>query len=308
VSAPAAALPDCPDAGTLDDGYRHCASVLAASGSSFAAAFWMLEKPQRRALHAIYAFCRLADDLADDPDVRGDRGRLLERWSEELDATYAGRPTTAVGVALADSVARYAIPRAWLGDLLAGVRHDVEGGEFARFSEVEHYCYCVASTVGLCVVAVLGHRGAAETRFAIEQGIAVQLTNILRDVGADAREGRLYLAVEDLEHFGVARSDIEKGQGSEGLAVVLACYAARARARYAKALAVLPASSRRTLRPALAMGAIYRALLDRMTEQGLPLTAAPLRLSRSRRLAIAARVFLGGGLVGDDGRSWVSAQ
>lgn len=277
----------------VDAGYAHCAEVLRASGSSFAAAFWMLSRPQRRALQAIYAFCRLADDIADDPRVAGDRRALLERWSGELDLAYEGRPETTVGVALADAVDRHALPKAWLGDLLAGIRIDLEGRRLERFEDVEHYCYCVASTVGLCVVAVLGERSEAVTRFAIDQGIAVQLTNILRDVGSDARAGRIYLAAEDLAHFGVREAEIGPGESGEALQVVLAAYAARARLRYDRALAQLGPATRRRLRPALAMGAIYRALLDRMMAAGVPCTAEPLRLSRPRRLAIAARVWMG---------------
>lgn len=254
----------------------------------------MLSKPQRQALHAIYAFCRLADDIADDPDVQGDRGALLERWSGELDLVYAGRPTTAVGVALADAVQRYTLPQAWLGDLLDGIRFDLEGRRPQRFEDVERYCHCVASTVGLCVVAVLGHQGEAEMRFAADQGVAVQLTNILRDVGADAAEGRCYLATEDLAHFGVSDGEILPGRSSEATRALLGSYADIALLRYERAGLALSPESRRSLRPALAMGAIYHSLLERLIAAGLPCTQEPIRLSKPRRLSIALRVWLGG--------------
>ena len=275
--------------------YAHCAAITRASGSSFLSAFWMFPREERRALHAIYAFCRLADDIADAPDVQGDRGRLLERWRAELDAAYLRKARHPVGVALGDAAHRFRLPQQWFSDLLAGIEADLRGLPIERFSELEHYCYCVASTIGLLVVRVRGMQGEAVESYARHLGIAVQLTNVLRDVGSDAASGRVYLAREDLARMDVAPESLAGGALSEELRLLLAVYAERARIRYERAQALLPGELRRALRPAQAMGAIYRDLLDTLQARGFPCLGSALRQSKTRRLAIAARVWLGAG-------------
>ena len=274
--------------------YEHCAEVTRRAGSSFAAAFWMLSPPRRRALHAIYAFCRLADDIADDPDVRGDRGALLERWRAELRDAYLGKPRTPVGVALADTVQRFRLPEQVFLDLLRGVEWDLAGKEIETFEDLQQYCYCVASTVWILVVRVLEARDPGVLDYAEKMGIAVQLTNVLRDVGHDARSGRIYLAREDLDRMNVPPEALGKGEMTEDLRLLLAMYAERARIFYDGAARALPRDERRRLRAAEAMGRIYRSLLEELQAKGFPcLETEALRLSKPRRLAIAARTFLG---------------
>lgn len=209
--------------------YAHCGAITRQAASSFAAAFWLLERPQRRAIHAVYAFCRLADDIADDPAVRGDRGALLARWRGELDAAYAGDAVHPVAVALGDAVRRYDLPRDVFVDLLRGIESDVRGETMERFEDLRLYCHRVASTVGLVLVRVLGARHAGSLEYAEEMGIAVQLTNVLRDVGADAAEGRIYLAREDLARLGVTPEDLRRRTMTEPIRLLLALYAERAR-------------------------------------------------------------------------------
>jgi phytoene synthase len=275
--------------------YAHCRRVTRRSGSSFAAAFWMVSPARRRALHAIYAFCRMADDIADDASLRGDRGRLLARWREELDAAYLEKSTHPVGVALADSVHRFRLPRQAFVELLEGVERDLAGGGFERFDELRRYCHCVASTVGQLLVRVFGFRNARTLDYAEELGIAVQLTNVLRDVGEDAAAGRVYLPREDLERFGVVPAALRAGHMSDELRLLLGCYAERARIHYDRAAALLPPEDRRSLRPARAMGRIYRTLLEELQRRGFPCLDGALRLSRRRRLGIAASAWLGRG-------------
>jgi phytoene synthase len=272
---------------------KHCAEVVRRSGSSFAAAFWMLPKPRRRALHAIYAFCRLADDIADDPSVSGDRGKLLERWRDELAAVYEGRATHPVGVALADAVRRYRLPQDVFLDLLRGVESDLRGETIETFADLERYCYRVASTVGLLLVRILEARSPDALEYARQMGIAVQLTNVLRDVGEDAQSGRIYLAREDLARMHVHPASLRDGKMTEEIRLLLALYAERARIRYETAARLLPAEDRHVLRPAEAMGRIYRTLLDELHARGFPCLGQSLRLSKPRRLAIAAGAFLG---------------
>lgn len=280
---------------SLEAAYAHCARVVRDSDSSFASAFWMFAKPRRRALHAIYAFCRLADDIADDPEVRGDRAALLRRWKQELAAAYDGNPRHPVGVALADAVRRFELPRTLFLELLEGVEMDLDGVVMKRFEDLRRYCHCVASTVGLLVVRVLGARDPRAFEYAEHMGIAVQLTNVLRDVGCDAAAGRIYLAREDLARLDVPEACLGARRMTGDLRLLLALYAERARLHYDAAAAALPEAERRRLRPAEAMGRIYRDLLEQLQARGFPCLGEPLRLSRRRRLAIAAATWLGRG-------------
>jgi 15-cis-phytoene synthase len=276
--------------------YAHCAAVTRRSGSSFAAAFWMLSPPRRRALHAIYAFCRLADDIADDPSVKGDRALLLARWRGELEDAYRGKARHPVGIALGDAVHRFQLPEALFLDLLRGVEWDLGGRPVDTFEDLYRYCYCVASTVGLLLVRVLEARDPAVLDYAEKMGIAVQLTNVLRDVGEDAAAGRIYLPREDLERMRVRPESLREGKMTEEIRLLLAVYAERARIYYEQAERALPPEERRRLRAAEAMGRIYRTLLDELQMRGFPCLEESLRLSKPRRLAIAARSFLGLGV------------
>ena len=273
--------------------YAHCRGVTRRSHSSFAAAFWMFPKAKRRALHAIYAFCRLADDIADDPAIRGDRGLLLERWRDELAAAYDGKAVHPVGVALGDAVARFDLPRQTFEDLLLGVESDLRRTPIETFDELYQYCYRVASTVGLLIVRVLGFNDPRTLDYAEAMGVAVQLTNVLRDVGEDAGE----------------RPRLPGARGPEALRHRRGGAARAARARRAAAPARLLRRARAHLLRARRRAAPRRRprapAPGRRDGRDLPLHARPLqaerfprertvRLSNPRRLAIAASVWLRG--------------
>jgi len=273
--------------------YAHCAGVVRASGSSFAASFWMFPREQRRALHAIYAFCRLADDIADAPEVAGDRGRLLSRWRGELRDAYRGKATHPVGIALGDAARRFDLPEEILVELLHGIESDLAGATIESWDELRRYCYRVASTVGLLVVRVRGSRHPQTGEYAENLGIAVQLTNVLRDVGEDAAGGRIYLPREDLRRLGVDAEDLLARRETDEIRLLLAFTAERARLHYERAERLLPGEERHLLRPAEAMGRIYRTLLQELYDHRFPCLGPALRLSRPRRLAIAAGAWLG---------------
>ena len=285
--------PSSAETSTVKEAYRHCARITRRSGSSFLAAFWMFPPEQRQAMHAIYAFCRLADDIADDPETAGDRGALLSRWRAELVDAYLGKSSHPVVIALGDAVHRYKLPQEWFDSLLDGIEFDLAEEPIERFEDLERYCYRVASTIGLLVVGVRGVRGPAIDAYATQMGIAVQLTNVLRDVGDDARDGRIYLAREDLERFGVDPASILERRHSDALRELMAAYAERARIRYERAASQLPPELLRRLRPAQAMGAIYRELLDTIQARGFPCFEGPVRQSKRRRIAIAGSVWVG---------------
>jgi len=277
----------------IAEAYRECADITRRSGSSFASAFWMLPRRRRNALHAIYAFCRLSDDIADDPAIAGDRTALLARWRRELDDAFRGRSQHAVGVALTDAIETYQLPERVFLDLLEGVEFDLADGPIETFEDLRLYCYRVASTVGLLVVRVLGFENPQSLEFAETLGIAVQLTNVLRDVGDDASTGRIYLPKAELDRFGVSAERILARQMTDELQLMLSFNAKRAASYYDRADQLLPEEDHRALRPAIAMGRIYRALLDELIERRFPCFEQPVRLSKPRRVAIAAKVWMG---------------
>jgi phytoene synthase len=178
-------------------------------------------------------------------------------------------------------------------DLLAGVEFDLAHGPIETFDDLQLYCYRVASTVGLLVVRILGFENSRSLEFAETLGIAVQLTNVLRDVGDDASTGRIYLPSDELVRFGVSAESILAGQMTDGLQLMLSFNAKRAASYYERAEQLLPDEDRRALRPATAMGRIYHALLDELVERGFPCFEQPVRLSKPRRVAIAAKVWMG---------------
>lgn len=248
---------------TLAEAYAYCQTVTQHSSSNFAYAFRLLDAPRRDALTAVYAFCRFVDDVADDAG-RADPSGLLGRWREELERVYAGVPTHPIGRALADAARRFPLERRHFLDLIDGVELDLTRQRYATFEELHRYCYLVASTVGLLCIEIFGHRDDSARDYAIDLGVAFQLTNILRDVDEDARRGRLYLPLEDLRHFGCAESDLLRGPYSPRVGALLAFECGRARAFYLRAGGALSAADRVSLAPAEAMRMIYERLLSRI--------------------------------------------
>lgn len=298
TSVPQAITMDATREVDLASAYLHCRDVTRRSASSFAAAFWLLPPERRRAVHAVYAFCRLADDIADDTALKGDRHQLLELWRAELEATFRGASTHPVGIALGDTIQRFDLPRGIFEELLLGIESDLLEEEIETFDDLRTYCYRVASTVGLLVVRLLGCRSPQALEYAETLGIAVQITNILRDVAEDAASGRIYLPREDLRRFGIKEAELAGPVPGSRLRMVMAFYAEQARILYERAEALLPDENRRDLRPAVAMGRIYAKLLDELHRQGFANKTAPgvaIRLSHAHRLRIAAGVWFGVG-------------
>src|SRR5262245_19060567 len=178
------------------------ARVTRQSGTNFYYAFLMLPAAKRRAIYALYSFCRVADDCVDEEGGAGEAG--LQRWADEVRRCYEGRPRTELGRDLAAALARFPIPRACFEDIVAGCRMDLAVARYATFADLATYCRRVASAVGLASIEIFGYRNPATRAYAVELGLALQLTNILRDVAADAARGRIYVPLEDLARFGVS--------------------------------------------------------------------------------------------------------
>lgn len=250
------------------DPYAYCESIAAQSGSSFAYSFRFLPAARRRAMTALYAFCREVDDVVDEPAEPGVARMKLAWWRVEVAAMYGGTPQHPVTQALKAVVGEYALPREHFDAIIDGMAMDLDQNRYLDFATLERYCHRVAGIVGLLSAEIFGYTDPATRGYAHELGIAFQLTNIIRDVGEDARRGRIYVPQDELQRFGVAAADILGRKVTPGFQALMAFQVDRARAYHARALATLPARDRRAQRPGLMMAAIYRALLDEIERDG----------------------------------------
>ena len=284
------------DVASLDADYERCAEITRRSRSSFYYAFILLTAERRRALNAVYAFCRFIDDIADDESIR-EPAALLTRWREELDRVYAGVPTRALSRALADSARRFAIPRVHFEEIIAGVEMDLSRTRYQTFEELRPYCYRVASALGLICIEIFGYRNPSAKTYAENLGLALQLTNILRDVREDAARGRIYLPLEDLARFNVSEDEILGGVYSSNFVSLMDFEAKRARELYAAAQMALAAEDRSTLLTAEAMRLIYGALLERIIKSNYRVLDRRHRLSAPHKLYLVGRAWAEGRLI-----------
>ncbi len=254
-------------------------------GRHFFLASRFLPPDRRRAVHAVYAFCRIADDIADRTPDRAAAAAALDAWERQID-----EPTDPVAVAFAVVRDRYGVPVEAARDLIAGVRMDLSPGSYATWDDLRVYCYRVAGTVGLMVAPILGCRDDDALPHAVNLGIAMQLTNILRDVGEDARDGRLYLPLDDLATFGCDPAAIRAERSCHGFPELVAFEIARARALYADARLGFPALSPSGRFTAAAGCELYAAILNRIEEMDYDVFAGRARVSRARKLGALPRI------------------
>ncbi len=278
------------DDASLDADYERCAQITRRSRSSFYYAFILLPPERRRALHAVYAFCRFIDDIADDEAIR-EPALLLRRWREELDRVYAGVPTRALSRALADSARRFTIPRDLFVEIIAGVEMDLSRKRYQTFEELRPYCYRVASALGLICIEIFGYRNPSAKVYAENLGLALQVTNIIRDVGEDAARGRIYLPLEDLARFNVSEDEILGGVYSSNFVSLMDFEAKRAQELYAKAQSALAPEDRATLLTAEAMRLIYAALLERIMKSNYRVLDRRHSLSAPHKLYLVGRAW-----------------
>jgi phytoene synthase len=263
------------------------------SGTNFYYAFRVLPVEKREALFAFYSFCRTVDDCVDEQGGEGEAG--LTRWLSEVDRCYQGRPETELGQDLARALAMFPIPRRCFEQIVEGCRMDLSTARYRTFAELRAYCERVASAVGLGSIEIFGYRNPGTRNYAVALGLALQLTNILRDIAPDAARGRIYLPQEDLERFGVADADLREGApATASRSALLAFQAERAREFYRQASGLLPEEDRRSMLPAEVMAAIYRALLEELGRQGYPVGGRRLRLSTARKVWVALKTVLRG--------------
>ena len=267
----------------------YCAAKAAQSGSSFYYSFRLLPEPRRRAITALYAYCREVDDVVDEVHDPAVAQAKLAWWRLEIARVYDGTAQHPVGQALAAVVRDYRLRREHLEAVIDGMAMDLAQHRYADFADLERYCHRVAGVVGLMSAEIFGYEEPATAGFARDLGIAFQLTNIVRDVGEDARRGRVYLPADDLARFGVPASSILRAREEPGFRELMAFQVRRAREWYDRALAQLAPRDRRAQRASLAMAAIYRALLDEIERDGYRVLDRRIALTPLRKLWIAWR-------------------
>ncbi len=276
---------------TPDD---YCQQRAAQSGSSFYYSFLFLEPERRRAITALYAFCREVDDVVDECEDPMLAGAKLAWWRTEVAALYEGRPGHPVTQALAPLLPRFALPQEQLQEIIDGMEMDLNRARYEDFKALHLYCYRVASVVGLLAAEIFGYQDRRTLRYAHELGLALQLTNIIRDVGEDARRGRIYLPQDELAQFGVGEADILRSRHTDAFRRLMEFQAARARGHYDAAMAALPRGDRKAQRAGLIMAAIYRATLDEIARDGFLVLDRRTSLTPVRKLWLAARTWLKG--------------
>lgn len=269
------------------------ATLTRRSGSSFYYSFFFLPRPKREAIYALYAFCRTVDDAVDQgTGAPGQQRRILGEWRAELERAYGGRPTDPIATRLADAVRAFPIRQEHLEAILDGVEMDIDKRRYATFEELSEYCYRVASAVGLACIEIFGYTDPQARDYAVNLGIALQLTNIIRDLKPDAERGRIYLPLDELRRFGYPEEDLLRGRHTRPFVELMRFQADRTHAYYRAARAALPRADRRRLLAAEIMRVTYHALLRAIEARQFRVFAKRVRLSAPYKLALALGVFL----------------
>jgi phytoene synthase len=272
----------------------YCQQKAAQSGSSFYYSFLFLPAERRRAITALYAFCREVDDTVDEcTDVAIARTKL-HWWRQEIGAMLAGAPTHPVTRALQPHLAVYNLGGDHLLAIVDGMEMDLDQTRYLDFIGLQRYCWHVAGVVGILSASIFGVTDPRTLQYAEKLGLAFQLTNIIRDVGEDARKGRIYLPVNELQQHGVTAADILQARHSDKFERLMQFQAQRAQQIYDEAFALLPAADRRAQRPGLIMASIYRALLDEIERDGFHVLQQRISLTPIRKLWLAWKTYVRG--------------
>ncbi len=273
---------------------EYCQQKAASSGSSFYYSFMFLPPNRRRAITALYAFCREVDDVVDECHDLQIAGTKLAWWRQEVSKLYTGKPEHPVTQALVPVIAEFAVPQEQLLEIIDGMEMDLQQSRYLDFKALSLYCYRVASVVGLLAAEIFGYQDRKTLKYAHDLGMAFQLTNIIRDVGEDARRGRVYLPMDELKRFEVPVADILNARHSNNFRKLMEFQIERAEQYYAQAMNTLPAVDRKTQRPGLVMAAIYRTLLEEIKNDGCLVLNQRTSLTPIRKLWIAWRTWIKG--------------
>jgi phytoene synthase len=274
---------------------QYCQHKAARSGSSFYYSFLFLPPAQRRAITALYAFCREVDNVVDECSDTSLACRKLAWWRSQIDQLYAGNPEHPVTRALQPHLQSCAITRERLLAVIEGMHMDLDQTRYLDWPSLRKYCWHAAGVVGELSAGVFGYRAPETLHYAVNLGLAFQLTNIIRDVGEDARRGRIYLPVNELQQFEVTAAEILNGVYSDRFTALMTFQAKRAHQLYRQAMTQLPDIDRRAQRPGLMMAAIYDALLDEIERDRWQVLHQRISLTPLRKLWLAWKTWVGGG-------------
>ena len=266
---------------------QYCQEKAAASGSSFYYSFMFLPPDKRRAITALYAFCREVDDVVDECSDEGVARTTLAWWRVQVAEIYEGKPQHPVAQALIPVVKQFQLPQKHLHEIIDGMEMDLQQHQYADFEALQLYCYRVASVVGLLSAEIFGYTDRKTLQFAHDLGIAFQLTNIIRDMGEDARRGRIYIPQDELAQFGVHTSDILDGKENDNFHKLMQFQIERAQHYYQQALNQLPSADRKAQSTGLIMAAIYRATLEEIVSSGCHVLKERTSLTPVRKLWLA---------------------
>lgn len=259
---PAASTGAAPAIASVGEAYAFCRRITHTHGANFSVGFRFLPDRKRNAVYAAYAFCRWADDIADDPGQ--DAEARLDGWERELEACYTGCPGHPITVALADALQHFPIPKAAFAALITGCRQDLVKSRYADFAELMQYCDYVATSISDISLAIFGYRTPTATEHGRSLATALQLTNITRDIGDDLRRDRIYLPREDLERFGVSEQDLLGRVHSDRMLALIEFEANRALEHFRAALPLLDEITPDSRFPVLMMGSIYSEVLRKV--------------------------------------------
>jgi 15-cis-phytoene synthase len=265
--------------------------------TNFYYSFLVLPSEKRRAIIAVWDFCRAVDDAVDEAPAEApgadacSAASQLARWRQELAACYAGAPETPQGINLAPFVKRFSLPREAFEAVIDGVAMDLERTRYQTFDDLREYCLRVASAVGLLCIEIFGYSDPRTRQYALDLGIALQLTNIIRDVGTDFARGRIYIPLDDLARHRCSEDDIRKGAIDDRVRGLIAAQCERAHEFYEKAEGELPETDRRRMVAARIMAGIYQAILERIEFSGYDVFGEAIRVPRPRRAVTAAAIW-----------------
>jgi len=279
--------------------HDYCQAKAIASGSSFYYSFRFLSPDRRRAITAFYAFCREVDDIADECQDANLARTKLAWWRDEISRLYDGSPGHPVTLALAEAIVPFHLSRDAFEQIIDGMEMDLDfaNGQpvlYPDYKSLRLYCHRVAGVVGEVAASIFGMTDRVTLKYANKLGLAFQLTNIIRDVGEDARRGRIYLPADELAQFGVSPVDLLQARMSDNFRQLMAFQTERARQTYDEAMALLPAADRKAQRPGLIMAAIYRTLLDEIQADGFLVLDRRTSLTPLRKLWLAWRTWFKG--------------
>ena len=274
----------------LNDAYRHCRAIAHKHGANFSVGFRFLPRAKRRAVYAAYAFCRVADDISDDPGT--DVAERLDAWQRELDACYENHPTHPITIALADALTRFDIPKSAFIDLIDGCRQDMVKSRYETFEELLHYCHLVATSISDISLSIFGYRTERAREYGRNLATALQLTNVTRDVGDDLGRDRIYLPREELRRFGVSEEDVIARVENDRMRSLIEFQIARAERYFHQAEPLLAELAFDARFGVLLMGGIYATVLSKLRKDPLVVIRKRLSLTKLQKVMVVGTRML----------------